>query len=329
MSDFQFANPKLLWLLLVVVPIIAWYFWKEINGSASLKISNTQSFAVAGNSVLAYFRHILPLLNISAIALVIIALARPQIVETKTNTVEGIDIIMSVDISSSMLAQDFQPNRLEAAKSVATEFIASHPNDRIGLVVFAGESFTQCPLTSDHKALINLLHRLEIGMVEDGTAVGMGLANAISRLKDSDNKSKVVILLTDGVNNSGNIAPLTAADIAVTYGVKVYTIGVGRNGTAPFPVQTIMGVQYVQQEVQIDESTLQKIADKTNGKYFRATDEQTLIDIYNEIDKLEKTKIEAEHSTTYVDKFLPFLLTAGLLLILSILLKNSIFRTIP
>ncbi len=329
MFDVELANPKLLWLLLILIPITAWYVWKTFGNNPTLKISTGLSFANSRNSIKAYLRHIMFVFNLLVIFFLVVILARPQKISVTDNTTEGIDIVMAIDVSSSMLAKDFDPNRLEAAKAVAIEFISGHPSDRIGLVVFSGESFTQCPLTSDHAALINLLLTLEVGMVEDGTAVGLGLANALSRLKDSKSKSKVVILLTDGVNNVGNIAPLTAADIAVTLGVRVYTIGIGKNGYAPYPVQTLLGVQYMQQEVQIDESTLIKIAEKTEGKYFRATDQQTLIDIYKEIDKLEKMEIESDIITNYDDKYLPFALLAALLLIINVLLKNTVFQTIP
>jgi len=264
------------------------------------------------------------------IAILIIVLARPQSTNSIRNvTTEGIDIVMTLDISSSMLAEDFKPNRLEAAKDVAIQFVSGRHDDKIGLVIFAAESFTQCPLTTDHNVLINLFKDIRVKMLEDGTAIGMGLATAVSRIKESKAKSKVIILLTDGVNNRGEIAPMTAAEIAKTFGVRVYTIGVGTMGMAPYPVQTVFGKQYQQMEVKIDEELLQNIADITDGQYFRATDKNKLKAIYEEIDKLEKTKIEVKEYTKRHEEYLLLVTIAGLLLLIEILLKNTFLKNLP
>jgi Ca-activated chloride channel family protein len=244
-------------------------------------------------------------------------------------TTEGIDIVIDLDISSSMLAMDFQPNRIEAAKDVATQFISGRPNDRIGLVVFSGESFTQCPLTTDHATVINLFRSIESGMIEDGTAIGNGLATAVSRLKESTAISRVIILLTDGVNNRGEIAPVTAAELAKTFGIRVYTVGIGTIGTAPYPVQTPFGVQVQDMKVDIDEPTLQKIADATDGKYFRATNNNKLTEIYKEIDKLEKSKIDVKEFSKKEEQYLKFALAGALFLLIAMFLKTTIFRNIP
>jgi len=264
-----------------------------------------------------------------AITILIIVLARPHSSNSWKNiSTKGIDIILDMDISGSMLAQDFKPDRLEAAKEVATEFINGRPNDRIGLVVFSGESFTQCPLTTDHASVINLMKDIKSGMIEDGTAIGEGLANGISRLKDSPAKSKVLILLTDGVNNMGSIDPYTAAEIAKTFNIRVYTIGIGSLGTAPYPVQTPFGMQYQQMKVEIDEGLLQKISDETGGKYFRATNKQKLEDIYKEIDKLEKSKIKVKEYRKKNDEYLWWGIVAILLLILEGILRYTVFKSI-
>ena len=310
--------------------MIAWYIWKNKGNSAKYQLSNLKAFEKSSLPPIYYLKHILIILRIFAIILLIIALARPKmIIVNSSSTTEGISIALSIDISSSMLAQDFDPDRLEVAKKEAINFITGRPNDRISVVAFAGESFTQCPLTTDHATAINLLRELQIGIIEDGTAIGLGLANAITRLKDDDAKSKVVILLTDGVNNSGTIAPLTAADMAASLGIRVYTIGIGNNGTAPFPVQTPFGVQYQQMEVQIDENMLQEIALKTGGAYFRATDGEKLNDIYKEIDKLEKTIFAKEENIQYKDYFMPFLIVALILLLLELILANTILKINP
>lgn len=330
MSKISFANPELLYLLLIILPMIAWYIFKQMNAHANVQVSTLKVFHKAPVSIRAYLRHILFIFRTLAIALLILAMARPQSSHSwEDSYTEGIDIILALDISSSMLAQDFRPNRLEASKSVATRFISGRPLDRMGLVVFSGESFTQCPLTNDHAVLINMIQELKSGMIEDGTAIGMGLATAVNRLKDSKAKSRVIILLTDGVNNKGEIAPSTAADIAKTFGVRVYTVGIGSYGTAPYPFQTPFGIQMQQVPVEIDEDILKQIATKTDGVYFRATDNQKLKVIYDEIDKLEKSKIEVKQFSKKNEEFLPFALLAGIFLLLEILFKNILFRTIP
>jgi Ca-activated chloride channel family protein len=256
-------------------------------------------------------------------------LARPQKTDKFQNvTTEGIDIMLALDISGSMLARDFKPDRLEASKNVATEFISGRPYDRLGLVVFSGESFTQCPLTTDHAVLINLLREIQSGMIEDGTAIGNGLATAINRIKDSEAKSKVIILLTDGVNNRGEIAPSTAADIAKTYGIRVYTIGVGTRGTAPYPVQTPFGVQYQNMPVEIDEAILKDIASKTGGNYFRATDNDKLVQVYSEIDKLEKSKIDVHQFTRKEEKFLIPAIIAFLMIALEAIARVTLLKNL-
>jgi Ca-activated chloride channel family protein len=264
-----------------------------------------------------------------AVILLIIVLARPQSSDKFQDvSTEGIDIVMAMDISGSMLARDFKPDRLEASKDVATEFISGRPYDRIGLVVFSGESFTQCPLTTDHAVLINLLQEIQSGMIEDGTAIGMGLANAVNRIKDSEAKSKVVILLTDGVNNMGEVAPATAAGIAKTFGIRVYTIGVGTQGMAPYPVQTPFGIQYQNMPVEIDEAILKEIAQTTGGRYFRATDNNKLIQVYAEIDKLEKSKIDVKQFTRKEEKYLTPALIAFCLLVIEMLVRNTVLRKV-
>lgn len=331
MQNIIFLHPEYFWLLLITVPMIAWYILKKRKSQATITFSDTESIIDAGaNSIKRYLRHSLFVLRIAVIVLLIVILARPQSVNKKMEEqTEGIDIVITLDISSSMLAQDFRPNRLDASKNVATEFISGRPLDEIGLVVFAGESFTQCPLTTDHVRLKNLFNEVKSGIVEDGTALGVGLANAVNRLKDSKAISKVIILLTDGVNNSGEIAPLTAADLAAKYGIRVYTVGVGKNGYAPYPVQTMFGTQMQQVEVKIDEETLRKISEKTNAQYFRATNNNKLKEIYQEIDKLEKSKISIKKYNIPKEEYWIFIVIAGILLMLEILLKLTVFRNIP
>ncbi len=325
-----FRNPEYFWLFTVLIPVTAWYILKKRNSQATIQISSTESFKNNPYQYKRYLRHILFLIRISVISLLIIIIARPQS-EKKWNDqeTEGIDIAIAIDISSSMLAQDFRPNRLKAAKNIAIEFISGRPLDRIGLTVFSGESFTQCPLTTDHAVLINLFNEIKQGMIEDGTAIGLGLANAVNRLKDSDAKSKIIILMTDGVNNTGEIAPIMAADLAAKYSIRVYTIGVGKNGYAPYPIQTFFGTQLQDVEVKIDEETLKTISQKTNGKYFRAVNNKKLREIYKEIDKLEKSKIKTNKYSSREDKYLNFAIFAGILLLLEILLRLTIFRSLP
>ena len=330
MNNITFANPNLLYLLLLIVPVIVWYVFNHKRTHASIQVSTIKGI---GKNHLTYkhiLRHVVFALRLIAIALVIMAIARPQsTLSWRNEESEGIDIILALDISSSMLARDFQPDRMEAAKDLAIQFIAGRRNDRIGLVVFSGESFTQCPLTSDHAVLINLFKGIQSGMIEDGTAIGMGLANAVNRLKDSKATSKVIILLTDGVNNRGAIAPLTAAEIAKTFGIRVYTIGVGTMGMAPAPVQTPFGTRVQNVKVEIDEETLQKIAAATDGRYFRATNNDKLRGIYMEIDQLEKSKIDVKEYSKKEEEYMRFGLLATGLFLLEILIRYLFFRNIP
>jgi Ca-activated chloride channel family protein len=330
MNGISFKSPEFFYLLLLLIPMIGWYIWKQKKAGASIQFSSVMGFARIPKSWKYYFRHSVFAFVVLSIGSLILALARPQSSNSWSNvTTEGIDIVIDLDISSSMLAMDFQPNRIEAAKDVATQFISGRPNDKIGLVVFSGESFTQCPLTTDHATVINLFRSIESGMIEDGTAIGNGLATAVSRLKESNAISKVIILLTDGVNNRGEIAPVTAAELAKTFGIRVYTIGIGTIGTAPYPVQTPFGVQVQDMKVDIDEPTLQKIADATDGKYFRATNNNKLTEIYKEIDKLEKSKIDVKEFSKKEEQYLKFALAGALFLLIAMFLKTTIFRNIP
>ncbi|MDR0983329.1 MAG: VWA domain-containing protein [Culturomica sp.] len=330
MFGYTFANPEYFWALLILLPLVLWYIWKEKDAHADIQFSSLAAFRNVKSAGRIWLRHLLFALKLAAIVLLITALARPQSNNSwQTYSSDGIEIMMALDISGSMLARDFTPDRLEAAKEVATKFILERPQDKIGLVVFAGESFTQCPLTTDHAVLINLLREIKSGIIEDGTAIGLGLANAVNRLKDSQGKSKVVILLTDGVNNRGSVAPVTAAELAKTYGIRVYTIGVGTYGEAPSPVQTAFGIQYVNAPVEIDEDVLKQIAVVTGGKYFRATDNEKLTQIYNEIDQLEKTKIEVKHFSKRDEHYFIFALAGVLLLITGALLRYTLLRKIP
>lgn len=326
-----FEYPKILYSLLLLVPLIVWYIYRISRSGVSMQISSTMGFAKVKNGVRYYLRHLPFVFRCLAIACIILAVARPRSsTELENVTTEGIDIMLTLDISTSMEAMDFKPNRIEAAKSIATQFISERPADRMGLVVFAGESFTQCPLTTDRITLINLLKEVRPGMIEDGTAIGDGLATAVARLKDSDAKSRVVILLTDGENNRGRIYPLTAAEIAQTYSIRVYTIGVGAKGMAPYPAIDPFGNRTVQQaQVNIDEDLMTQIAEMTDGKYFRATDNTKLAEIYKEINQMEKTKTEVDSFPVYKEEFLPYALAALGLLILEILLRLFIFRRIP
>lgn len=330
MLRHTYANPELFHLLWALIPIIAWYVLRQKKLSASLQISTIRGFAGAPKTWKHYLRHLLFVIRLIVLTLLVVVLARPQSTENWENvSTEGIDIVMCLDVSTSMLARDLTPDRLEAAKDVAIKFIAGRPYDRIGLVIFSGESFTQCPLTTDHAIVTNLLRETNTNMIEDGTAIGNGLATAVNRLKESDALSRVVILLTDGENNRGEIPPLTAAEIAKTFGVRVYTIGVGTVGTAPYPVQTPYGTRIQEVQVKIDEETLQNIADITEGKYFRATNNEKLKSIYAEIDALEKSKIDVKEFSKKQEEFQPYALAALLLLILGLFLKVSVFRNIP
>jgi len=325
-----FANPEYLWLLVLLLPLIVWYIYKQKNYNPSLRLSTTKPFDNIKPSFKVISRHVLFVLRLFALALLIFILARPQSKDVwKDVSVKGIDIMLDLDVSGSMLSRDFKPDRLEAAKDVAIQFINDRPNDRIGLVIFAGEAFTQCPLTADHATLINLLKDVKTGLLEDGTAIGEGLATAVNRLKDSKAKSKTIILLTDGVNNSGSVDPLTAAEIAKTYGIRVYTIGVGTYGEAPYPVQTPFGIQYQPMKVEIDEGLLKQIAQITGGEYFRATNKKKLEEIYKKIDKLEKTKIKVKELSKKTDQYLWFGIAALLLLLVEFVLRHTIYRNIP
>jgi Ca-activated chloride channel homolog len=329
MNGITFAEPIFLYLLAVIPAMIAFYILKQHKATASLRMPGLQSFAGSGITFRHYLRHILFTFRALAVTILIIVLARPQATDKFQDiSTEGIDIILTQDISGSMLSRDFRPDRLEASKNVATEFISGRPYDRIGLVVFSSESFTQCPLTTDHAVLINLLREIQSGMIQDGTAIGMGLATAVNRIKDSEAKSKVIILLTDGVNNMGEIAPATAAGIAKTYGIRVYTIGVGTQGMAPYPVQTPYGIQYQDMPVEIDEALLQDIAKTTGGKYFRATDNDKLVQVYKEIDKLEKSKIDVRQFSRKQEKYLFPAIIAFCLLALEMLARNTLFRNL-
>ena len=329
MNKYTFVNSGFFYLLVIPIVILTWYLLKHRFLSANILFSDTD--AISKEITLKQrLRHLPFLLKTIVAALLIIAIARPQ---SSTNweesTTEGIDIVLAMDISGSMLARDLKPDRLEASKNVAMDFIKKRKNDRVGLVIFAGESFTQCPLTTDHNVLINLFKDVSSGMVDDGTAIGMGLATSINRLKDSKAISKVIILLTDGVNNSGMVPPLTAAEIAQKFGIRVYTIGVGTEGFAPYPFQTPFGIQYQDVEVQIDEETLQDIATLTDGKYFRATNNTSLQNIYKDIDTLEKSRIEVTEFHKKSEKFLPFSLWALVLLFLAFVLQITYLKQIP
>ncbi|RGN45021.1 MULTISPECIES: VWA domain-containing protein [unclassified Bacteroides] len=330
-----FANIEYLFLLLLLIPYIIWYILKRSKSEPSLQVSDTRAYMHAPKSFRNYLLHVPFVLRVIALSMIIVILARPQTTDNWQNTeVEGIDIMLAVDVSTSMLAEDLKPNRLEAAKEVAAKFINGRPNDNIGLTIFAGESFTQCPLTVDHAVLLNLFQSIkgdiaQRGLIEDGTAIGMGLANAINRLKDSKAKSKVIILLTDGTNNRGDISPLTAAEIAKSLGIRIYTIGVGTNGMAPYPIPTAMGVQYMNVPVEIDESTLTQIAGTANGNYFRATSNSKLEEVYEEIDKLEKTKLNVKEYSKREEEYQLFALIAFLCILAEVLLRNSILKKIP
>ena len=330
-----FANPAYFLLLLLLIPYIIWYVLRGRRSEPSMRVSSTRMYATMPKSYKVYLRHVPFVLRMIALALLIIVLARPQSTDHwQSSEVEGIDIMLAVDVSTSMLAEDLKPNRIEAAKQVAADFINGRPNDNIGLTVFAGQSFTQSPLTIDHAVLLNLFNSVDCsmamnGIIEDGTAIGLGIANAVSRLKESKAKSKVVILLTDGSNNRGDISPLTAAEIAKTYGIRVYTIGVGSNGTAPYPYQALGGIQYVQMPVEIDENTLQQIAQTADGQYYRATSNSKLKEVYEEIDKLERTKLNVKDFSRKSEEYMPFAIWALVCLIFEILLRLTVLRRIP
>ena len=326
-----FFNPHYIYLLLLLIPLVAWYVVKLRKKQASLQVSSSEAFETPKATTLkVYMRHLPFVIRMVILALIIIILARPQSTDKwDTRSTEGIDIMLAIDISGSMLAEDLKPNRLEAAKTVAATFINGRPNDNIGLVVFSGESFTRCPLTNDHAVLLNLLKDIQNGLIEDGTAIGLGIANAVSRIKDSQAKSRVIILLTDGVNNKGEIAPLTAAEIAQTFGIRVYTVGVGTRGDAYITIQTPIGPRREIIRDDIDEKVLTQIASLTGGQYFRATDNNSLLAIYREIDQLEKTKINVQQFSKKQEEYLPIALLAFALLIFEILIRNTWLRNIP
>lgn len=325
-----FEYPKLLWLLLVPALLVLHYLYLELKGrNPHLRVSTIVPWKASGNGIMQVVRHIPFGLRILALVMIIIAIARPRSREDfeKIDT-EGIDIVMAMDVSTSMLARDFTPDRLEASKDIAIEFIAQRPSDRMGIVVFAGESYTQCPLTTDRATLINLMKEIQTDLIEDGTAIGNGLATAVARMKDSDAKSRVVILLTDGVNNRGEITPQTAAEIARTYGIRVYTIGVGANGVAPYPVMTPWGPQVQDMQVEIDEPLLKDIAEQTGGKYFRATDNAKLMDIYGEINQMEKVRTTVDSFPVYKELFPRYALIALIALLMEVLLC-AVIRKMP
>ena len=327
--DYTFSNPQFFWLFILIVAATGWYIWRQHRLNPHLQVASVEGLKGV-RTARPLLRHLLFVLRMAAFALIIVVLARPQSSNRwESVTTEGIDIVMALDISGSMLAQDFKPDRLEAAKNISTQFIAGRSNDRIGLVIFSGESFTQCPLTTDHASLINLFKNVHNGMIEDGTAIGLGLANSVSRIKDSDAISKVVILLTDGVNNRGSIEPMTAAEIAKTFGIRVYTVGIGTRGMAPHPVPTPFGVQYRDMPTDIDEALLKKIAEMTDGLYFRATDNNALVKVYEEIDRMEKSKISVQEHHKKTEEYLKFALAAALLLLLEILLRYTVLRNYP
>lgn len=331
----EFANKEYFLLLLLLIPYILWYFLDNKKKEPTLRMSDTFAYLYAQKSWKVRLVHLPMVLRCIVFSLVVIVLARPQTHNSwGSRTVEGIDIMLAMDVSTSMLAEDLRPNRMEAAKDVAAEFINGRPTDNIGLTIFAGESFTQCPMTTDHASLLNLLQNVRtdmaaMGLIEDGTAIGMGLANAVSRLKDSKAKSKVVILLTDGSNNRGDISPITAAQIAKSLGIRVYTIGVGTNKVARYPMPVAGGVQYVNIPVEIDNKTLSEIAALTDGNFYRATNNKELQQIYHDIDKLEKSKMNVKKFSKRYEAYQPFALVAVLLLLLEILLRNTVLRRIP
>ena len=331
----EFANKEYLFLLLLIIPYLIWYVMYRKKSEPTIRMSDTFAFKYAPKSWRVRLMPLQLLLRIATFTLLVMVLARPQTSNSwKNKSVEGIDIMLAMDVSTSMLAEDLKPNRIEAAKAVASEFIIGRPNDNIGLSIFAGEAFTQCPMTTDHTSLLNLLQNVRTdiaarGLISDGTAIGMGLANAVTRLKASKAKSKVVILLTDGSNNMGDISPMTAAEIAQSLGIRVYTIGVGTNKVAPYPMPVAGGVQYVNMPVEIDTKMLADIAAATEGDFYRATNTAELKKIYKEIDRLEKSKLNVKKFSKRYEAYQPFALAAAITLLLEILLRITVFRRIP
>ena len=330
----EFANKEYLFLLLLMIPYLIWYLMYRKKSEPTMRMSDTRAYRYAPRSWRVTLMPLQLLLRLAVFVLLVLVLARPQTQNSwKNETMEGIDIMLAMDVSTSMLAEDLKPNRIEAAKQVAADFIVGRPNDNIGLTIFAGEAFTQCPMTTDHASLLNLLHnvRTDIAqhLIEDGTAIGMGLANAVSRLKESKAKSKVVILLTDGSNNRGDLSPMTAAEIAKSFGIRVYTIGVGTNKVAPYPMQVAGGVQYINIPVEIDTKMLNDIAAATEGDFYRATNNKELKQIYKEIDKLEKSKLNVKKYSKRYEAYQPYAIAAVILLLLEILLRITVFRRLP
>lgn len=331
MGNIEFAYPAFFYALVLLPLMVAWYLWKGRRSSGSIRLSGFENLDGRIGTSRIWLRHMLLALRLLVVALIIVVLARPQSSNRwEQVTTEGIDIVLCMDVSGSMRAMDFKPNRLEASKSVGIEFVNARQDDRFALVVFAGESFTQCPLTTDRAVVTNFLKEIDFGVIEDGTAIGMGLATAVNRIKESNARSKVVILLTDGVNNRGDIGPVTAAEIAAGFGIRVYTIGVGTHGNAPVPLQDVYGRTVTRNmPVEIDEEVLKKIAETTDGTYFRATDNNKLREIYQEIDQMEKTRLDVKQFSRKKEEYFPFLLAAMILLLAEILLRYSVFRTIP
>lgn len=330
-NDMHFMHPGLLWLLLLIIPLTVWHVLKQRKSDPTLRLPTTAAFDSMPRSWKEWMRHVLFALEMLALACLVIILCRPQSTNSWSKTdIEGTDIVLSLDVSGSMLARDFSPNRLEAAKDVATKFVSNRTSDNIGLVVFAGEAFTQVPMTNDIATLVNHIGELQIGMLEDGTAVGDGLATAINRIKDGRAKSKSIILLTDGSNNTGVVGPLTAAKIALKYGIKVYAIGVGTMGEAPYPTMSLGGqITYTRQKVEIDENSLKEIARITDGKYFRATSKSVLKDIFAEIDKLEKTRMDVQRHSQMDDNYQPWAMALLLLLACCAIIRYTVLRAIP
>jgi len=331
MNNLEFAYPAFFWTAAILPVMIVWYIFRGRKSTSSMTLSGFENLDERVGSSRIWLRHMLFLFRLTVVSLIIVALARPQSSnQWEQVTTEGIDIVMCMDVSGSMRAMDFRPNRLEASKDVGIEFVNARENDRFGLVVFAGESFTQCPMTTDRAVVTNFLNDIDFGVIEDGTAIGMGLATAVNRIKDSRAKSKVVILLTDGVNNRGDVGPVTAAEIATSFGIRVYTIGVGTHGNAPVPVQDAFGRTVTRSmPVEIDEDVLKKIAETTDGAYFRATNNHKLREIYQQIDQLEKTRMDVKQFSNKKEEYFPFLMAAMLILLFEILLRYTIFRTIP
>ena len=326
--EYTYANPQFFWLFTVLAAVTGWYIWRHNRLNPHLQVASVGGLKGV-RTARPMLRHLLFVLRMSVFAFAIVVLARPQSSDNwESVTTEGIDIMMALDISGSMLAQDLKPDRLEAAKNISVQFIAGRSNDRIGLVIFSGESFTQCPLTTNHTALINLFNSVQSGMIEDGTAIGLGLATAVNRIKDSDAQSRIIILLTDGVNNRGSIDPMTAAEIARTFGIRVYTIGIGTRGTAPYPVRTPFGIRYQDIEADIDEDLLKEIARMTNGQYFAANDNNALTRVYEEIDLLEKSIISVQEHHKKSEEFLKFAIAAIALLLLEISLRYTFLRSL-